>query len=238
MKRTRTALQFTGAGLLLAWWVRVQQLQASIPRLARYWSAPHGDPGGLLYVALGDSAAQSIGASRPERGYVALLADRLQARAGKPVQVINLSESGATIEDVLERQLPRLLALRADLVTVAVGGNDMFHPDSTLFEARAAALVSQLPPGTLVADVPYFMHGHWERDADQAARTLTQQIAKAGLTPVALHAAMRRLGWKSMVTHFAADWFHPNDRGHQVWADAFWASVPLPVEEGVRPSEP
>ena len=25
-----------------------------------------------------------------------------------------------------------------------------------------------------------------------------------------------------MLTHFAADWFHPNDRGHRVWADAFW----------------
>ena len=25
-----------------------------------------------------------------------------------------------------------------------------------------------------------------------------------------------------MLTDFAADWFHPNDRGHRVWADAFW----------------
>lgn len=24
-----------------------------------------------------------------------------------------------------------------------------------------------------------------------------------------------------MLTQFAADWFHPNDRGHHVWADAF-----------------
>ena len=25
-----------------------------------------------------------------------------------------------------------------------------------------------------------------------------------------------------MLTDFAADWFHPNDRGSRVWADAFW----------------
>jgi hypothetical protein len=28
-----------------------------------------------------------------------------------------------------------------------------------------------------------------------------------------------------MLTHFAADWFHPNDRGHRVWADAFWSEI-------------
>ena len=28
-----------------------------------------------------------------------------------------------------------------------------------------------------------------------------------------------------MATQFAADFFHPHDRGHRVWADAFWAGV-------------
>ena len=28
-----------------------------------------------------------------------------------------------------------------------------------------------------------------------------------------------------MITDFAADWFHPNDRGHRVWADAFWEAI-------------
>lgn len=32
-----------------------------------------------------------------------------------------------------------------------------------------------------------------------------------------------------MVTDFAPDWFHPNDRGHRVWADAFWTAI------GARP---
>lgn len=225
MTRIRPALQITGTSLLLLWWVRLRRLRATVPRMARYWSVPQGEPGGLLYVALGDSAAQGIGASRPDRGYVALLADRLRARTARPVQVINLSRSGAAIQDVLEQQLPHLRSLPADLVTVAVGANDMFHPAPELFRRTAAALVSQLPAGTLVADVPYFMHGRWEREADRAARALTQQVRDAGLTPVALHAALRCLGWKAMATHFAADWFHPNDRGHQVWADAFWRGL-------------
>jgi lysophospholipase L1-like esterase len=69
------------------------------------------------------------------------------------------------------------------------------------------------------------MHGRWERDADQAAGLLRQEAAEEGLRPVALHAALKSQGWRAMVTQFAADWFHPNDRGHRVWADAFWREM-------------
>ena len=47
---------------------------------------------------------------------------------------------------------------------------------------------------------------------------------EAGVTVVPLHAALQARGWKAMLTDFAADWFHPNDRGHRVWADAFSAA--------------
>jgi len=29
-----------------------------------------------------------------------------------------------------------------------------------------------------------------------------------------------------MATDYAADWFHPDDDGHRVWADAFWQALP------------
>jgi len=28
-----------------------------------------------------------------------------------------------------------------------------------------------------------------------------------------------------MLTQFAADWFHPNDRGYRVWAETFWVEI-------------
>ena len=212
------------AGLLLLWGLRLARLDRSVARHARYWSVPRGEPGGLLYVALGDSAAQGIGASSPQHGYVGLFAERLRSSTGMPVQVVNLSRSRALLADVLTEQVPRLAALRPDVVTVAVGGNDITHPTEGAFHDDVAELLRQLPAGSLVADVPYFMHGHWERDADRAARDLADQTRGAGLVPVPLHAALKQLGWKAMATHFAADWFHPNDRGHRVWADAFWVA--------------
>jgi lysophospholipase L1-like esterase len=69
------------------------------------------------------------------------------------------------------------------------------------------------------------MHGRWERDAQQAADLVTASATESGLRPVPLHEALREQGAKAMVTQFAADWFHPNDRGHQVWAEAFWQSI-------------
>ena len=213
--------------LAAVWVVKLALIARSAGTNADYWSQPQGETGGLLYVALGDSAAQAIGASSPERGYVSLLADRLRDTTGQPVEVINLSKSGARIKDVLDTQLHALDALdrTPDVVTVAIGGNDVRAYDRATFAAEAARLAAALPPGAYVADAPYFMHGHWEQDAAQAAAVLREQAAENGLRPVALHDALKAQGWQAMLTQFAADWFHPNDRGHRVWADAFWREM-------------
>lgn len=48
--------------------VRAVGVQQSVERARAYWAEPVGGPGGVLYVALGDSAAQGVGASSPDRG--------------------------------------------------------------------------------------------------------------------------------------------------------------------------
>ena len=111
------------------------------------------------------------------------------------------------------------------MVTVAIGGNDVRAYDAAMFADQVEALTAALPPGTVIADVPYFMHGRWERDAQQAAEIVRRGAEENGLVVVPLHEALRREGWSAMLTQFAADWFHPNDRGHRVWARAFWDTV-------------
>lgn len=208
-----------------AWSVKLARLAHSVKGFRAYWAEPRGRPGGLLYVALGDSAAQSIGATRPERGYVGLLAAQMREQTGLPVMVVNLSRSGATVRDVLDTQLPRLLQLHPDVVTVAVGGNNIHSYKQGRFAADVEELTAGLPTGTLVADVPYFMHGRWERDADEAAETVADKARAHQLRVAPLHRALRDRGTIAMFTDFAADWFHPNDRGHRVWADALWTQL-------------
>ena len=208
------------------WWgVRLWQLRRSVGQYRTFWSVPRGEAGGVLYVALGDSTAQGIGASGPERGYVGLLARRLRATAGRPVQVVNLSRSGARVHDIVVEQLPRLAGLAPDLITVAVGSNDLAQYDAARFRADVDALVSGLPPGAVVGDVPWFMHGGTGRKSGEAADYVASRAGSRGLPVARLHRAMRERGWRSMITDFAADWFHPNDRGHRVWADAFWEAI-------------
>ena len=207
--------------LIAVWGVNLWQVRSSVARYARWWDQPRGAPGGLLYVALGDSAAQAIGASSPALGYVGLIARWLRESSGRPVRVVNLSRSGAKVRDVVADQLPRLRTLRPDLITVGVGANDIRGFDAARYEGDVVALVAGLPAGAVIADVPYFMHGKAQRNAARAGATLTRLARRRGLVVAPLHSRSRRRGWKAMGTDYAADWFHPNDTGHRVWAGAF-----------------
>lgn len=132
MRRHLTVLAAT-LGVLVA------ALPASAERVDR-------DP---VYVALGDSQAFGIGAERPDRlGYVAKLSRWLHGvdcREGKPsacprLELTNLSVPGATTDSLIENQLPDALALIDErntdsdsgndvkVVTVTIGGNDIFGP--------------------------------------------------------------------------------------------------------------
>jgi len=89
------------------------------------------------------------------------------------------------------------------------------------------------------------MHGDWEERAVQASGFITAGARARHLGVVGLHDALRDRGARVVLTDFAADWFfHPSDRGHRVWADAFWTelkrSSPLtteldPASGGQRP---
>lgn len=82
------------------------------------------------YVALGDSQTEGLWDGDDESGLLGF-ADRLaamldQLRPG--LQYANLAIRGKQIRDVLDVQLPRALDMRADLVTVCIGMNDMTRP--------------------------------------------------------------------------------------------------------------
>ncbi len=221
---------------LAVWGVKLIGEYRGVERARDFWSSAQGESGGIVYVALGDSTAQGVGASRPDRGYVGLVAERLRHQSHQPVQVINLSVTGARVQDVLDKQLPVLRHLRADVVTVAIGANDVRSYDADQFAASVQELTAALPPGSFIADVPWFMAGAWEGNADEAGQVITQEASARGLVKVPLHHALRARGWSSMATDFAADWFHPNDRGYRAWADVFWTAICAENRRVARPT--
>lgn len=207
------------------WGFKLLQLSGQESAYAKYWSEPRGEKGGIVYVALGDSAAQGIGASTPEKGYVGLVADQIRTETKRGVLVINLSKTGAKIDDVIRDQLPLLSNYRPDIITIGIGGNDIRSYSKMQYANSVIKLTSLLPEGTIIADNPYFMHGRWEKYSVEAANVIETHAKANKLTVANLHHTMLSRGWKSMLYDFAADWFHPNDSGYKVWAQAFAPAV-------------
>jgi lysophospholipase L1-like esterase len=86
-------------------------------------------------------------------------------------------------------------------------------------------LLDGLPAHAIVADLPSFYFGQNERRVQAANRILHQEATARNLTLVPLYAATKGQGVWGILTQFASDLFHPNDRGYRVWAAAFTAAV-------------
>lgn len=223
-RRARVALGLVTVLATVVGWLAFGALRVltSVDDYAAYWRRRSTTAGNLLYVALGDSAAQGVGASSPQRGYVGIVADRLAAANGRTVAVVNLSLSGAKVDD-LAAQLAELEELSPpDLVTLAIGANDAGRTDPARFRALLEDAVARLPAGAFVADVPDFGGGGRLEAARDLAAVAREVVAADGrLRPVALERATGAMGWSD----YARDLFHPGDSGHAIWAGAFWDAI-------------
>jgi lysophospholipase L1-like esterase len=189
------------------------------------WRARAQQPGDLLYVALGDSAAQGVGTGDLDASYVGLIAARLQRHTGRSVQVVNLSRYGARVRDVVAEQLPQLAELSPDLLTVTAGANDMRRFDRGEFGTDLELLLGALPSHAIVADLPCFHFGPRELDAVIASRMIADRVRAHRLSPAPLHRVTEfRRGWGSL-PDFAWDQFHPSAKGYRVWESAFAGAV-------------
>ncbi len=194
----------------------------SIEDHADYWHAQARQPGNLCYVALGDSLAQGFGASAPERGYVGALSASLARHSGRTVRVVNLGVCGATVRELVQEQLPALAELRPDLVTACIGANDAGRTAPSDFLADFATVCAALPAGSFVADVPDFQGGHGSAAARELAAICRRTVdARADLISVGIEAATAGMAR----TEFGDEFAHPDDRGYQRYAHAFWAAI-------------
>ena len=204
------------------WRVR---LSDRIPVHSKFWRDRANEEGDLLYVAMGDSAAQGIGASRPDHSYVGFLVRHLQSHTNRTVRVANLAISGATVRRAIDEQLPRLAKLQPDILTICIGANDIRAFDERRFEREIAEVFDALPPHAIVADLPSFYFLPSQKRVHAANRIIRDAAAARHLTVAPLHARTHRQGLWGVSRQFAADLFHPNDRGYRVWAAAFEPAV-------------
>ncbi|CAB4700683.1 MAG: SGNH/GDSL hydrolase family protein [Actinobacteria bacterium] len=201
----------------------IHQVQQQVAPYAAAWEAGNrralAEPDGPVWVAIGDSMTQGIGASAHDRGWVGQLAEQLPV----PHRIVNLGFNGARVSDVLDRQLPALERLvgehgvTPDLVTVMIGSNDLFSRRwRPQLLASAAEMLQRLPVGTVVANQPggRALPARFNALIDAA-------VAERGLR-LADFRDPRMRDWRGKI---AADHFHPNDLGYAGMAEIMLESV-------------
>ncbi len=90
-----------------------------------------GNSGGFgSFVAMGDSFTEGLSDLRAD-GSMRGWADRFAERAAEVTpgfRYANLAVRGKVVREVAGEQVPRAIAMRPDLVSVAAGGNDLLRP--------------------------------------------------------------------------------------------------------------
>jgi lysophospholipase L1-like esterase len=185
------------------------------------------------YVALGDSLTAGRGDEgrdgRPV-GWAQRLADILSVRTAVRCALTNLAADGASVRDVLGKQLPAVAARKPDLVSVTVGVNDIrvrgfdelsFKADlRQLFEGlattQATLLTCTLPDLTAVMSLSPELREVVRERIRQASDIIREQAES--YSAVCLDAwSMPGLTDPDL---YSPDGIHPNPRGHQLLAAA------------------
>lgn len=199
-------------------------LSSTVKSYSNYWENKAKQPGQITYLALGDSAAQGIGATSPMRGYVGLITKQLQQKTGKTVRVINISETGIKTADFTDRLLPKANDIKADFVTIEIGANDIKTFNAEKFSKDYDRLLPLLPDGTFVSNMPLF---NSRRSSTQPAKDASKIIEQKLQKYPKLHFVDLQ---KQTIDHqsifgFAPDLFHPNNLSYKNWYQAFWNQI-------------
>jgi acyl-CoA thioesterase I len=215
------------AGRFGQWADGVTAMREDCAAFAGYWRDHNVSliaEDGPLWVVLGDSTAQGLGAPTPSHGYVGQVLAQLRRETGQPWRVLNLSVSGSLTRDVLRAQLPQVPA-DASLVTCGIGVNDVLYTAPGKLFGDMRALIGAVPDGAIVLDLPV-PAGVWGLLGRASVpyitrinRTIHAAAAARGL-PVARISEHFRPPWTGK---FAPDCFHPSQEGYRDWTRALLA---------------
>jgi len=200
----------------------IAEIEAQREPWAQHWDEHNNralEASGPLWVVLGDSVGQGIGASSPSRGFVPKILGRLTDTTGQPWRVVNLAMTGARISHVLKQQLPAMNAagLEPAITTCMIGFNDFIGRTKVdTIERGARQLVDQVPNRTLFARVggPRFA-----KRSDALGQVLDAGAASGKIT------LFHPYRWTDATDVMARDRIHLNDKGYTFLADTIFDAI-------------
>ncbi|MGV3620578.1 MAG: SGNH/GDSL hydrolase family protein [Archangium sp.] len=192
--------------------------------------AQDGGPRPLRYLALGDSFTIGTGGP-PDLAFPAQL-KRFATKRGIDVRLENVAVNGYSTREVIDEELEALTRFKPELVTLAVGANDIVrHDDEGEYRKNLKRIFNAIndvkPKKVLVLPQPDWSQspvskGFGDRDAIRARiekynAILAEEAKTAGAQYVDLFPEFVEQAKAGLI---APDGLHPNSKAYTAWANA------------------
>lgn len=201
------------------------------------YGAGTGEPHRILM--LGDSTASGVGASNPSTTLGATIAIGVAAITGRPVEVHNVSRSGATSLNLPAQVFTGLReAPQVEVAVIMIGSNDvkdrvegatsvrhLAESVATLNEAGVQVVVGTCPDLGTIRSVPQPLRALGQRWSRDLAAAQTVAVVEAGGRTVSIGDLIGPDFRESPAELFSADRFHPSSAGYARAAAAMLPSV-------------
>ena len=185
-----------------------------------------------VYVAIGDSVVEGIGATNSNRSFASVIASYLK-QYKKSIQYHNLGKRGAPTKDIITNQLDTAIALNPDLITISAGVNDIrilstpwqFKKDlKTLIdrleqETHAEIVINNIPDFSVTPLIPRYSKRIVRFIIRRFNNAMGDVVASSRVTLVDLFNLTSVFG-KQYPEAIADDKFHPSDFGYAIWSSA------------------
>jgi acyl-CoA thioesterase-1 len=200
-------------------------------------SAGGGTDLAISYLALGDSYTIGTGSSSPAHSWPSIIAERLKQKTGQDVELTNPAVNGFTTLDLITRELPLVIDLKPDLVTILIGVNDLvrgrtpndyrvslariYDEVGVQMQPDGRAFAISIPNWSVVPAAREFGDPEQIRDLTDTYNDIAREEATA-----------RRFGWIDITAAgisglgtagwISSDGLHPGDRQYAAWAEVIW----------------
>lgn len=191
----------------------------------------------FVYVSLGDSSVEGLGASSQERTYPGVIFHAIKETYPTAVWH-NLGKHESKTSDVINTQLEKAISLQPDLVTISVGANDIrfrtrrvrFERELSLLlkrlksETRAEIVMNNIPDLSLTPRIPKKLKAYTKLQVWRFNKVIEKLAKNAEVILVDIFHQSRiyAIHYPEMI---APDGFHPTDFGYAIWANTILAHI-------------
>ncbi|PJA41108.1 hypothetical protein CO178_00900, partial [candidate division WWE3 bacterium CG_4_9_14_3_um_filter_34_6] len=192
--------------------------------------------GFIKYVALGDSLSAGVGSNTIENTFPYQYAQNLLNKyENENVDLINLAQSGATTDDVINNQIQKTIDEQPDFITLLIGINDI-HNKRTIddFNKKYQLIINELLTKTnakiIIINLPYLgsnqivyppfnflLNFRTKQFNSEISNIVNNYSGNSRISFADLYNSTYSIS-KDDPKYYSSDLFHPSENGYLIWS--------------------